>query len=130
MLSYFSREVNHKFQMIWNLEHGKALIEPDPFSTNDGFHPYATRGRIGRYGTGLRASEVVALKVGDIDSGRMALRVGQGKGRKDRYGRRQTTLNRSSRSFPAGTFEAFGRTAPDIGQSVPFCPMTGLSYTP
>lgn len=37
------------------------------------------------YGTGLRASEVVALKVGDIDSGRMTLRVEQGKGRKDRY---------------------------------------------
>jgi integrase/recombinase XerD len=37
------------------------------------------------YGTGLRASEVVALKVGDIDSKRMTLRVEQGKGSKDRY---------------------------------------------
>ena len=37
------------------------------------------------YGTGLRASEVTALKVGDIDSERMTLRVEQGKGRKDRY---------------------------------------------
>jgi integrase/recombinase XerD len=37
------------------------------------------------YGTGLRASEVVALKVGDIDSQRMTLRVEQGKGQKDRY---------------------------------------------
>jgi site-specific recombinase XerD len=37
------------------------------------------------YGTGLRASEVVALKVTDIDSQRMTLRVEQGKGRKDRY---------------------------------------------
>jgi integrase/recombinase XerD len=37
------------------------------------------------YGTGLRASEVVALKVGDIDSERMTLRIEQGKGRKDRY---------------------------------------------
>jgi site-specific recombinase XerD len=37
------------------------------------------------YGAGLRASEVVGLKVGDIDSRRMALRVEQGKGRKDRY---------------------------------------------
>jgi site-specific recombinase XerD len=37
------------------------------------------------YGTGLRASEVVALKVGDIDSQRMTLRIEQGKGRKDRY---------------------------------------------
>lgn len=37
------------------------------------------------YGTGLRVSEVVALKVGDIDSERMTLRVEQGKGYKDRY---------------------------------------------
>src|SRR6267154_869345 len=37
------------------------------------------------YGAGLRVSEVVALKVGDIDSERMLLRVERGKGRKDRY---------------------------------------------
>jgi site-specific recombinase XerD len=37
------------------------------------------------YGTGLRASEVCSLKVGDIDSERMTLRIEQGKGRKDRY---------------------------------------------
>jgi integrase/recombinase XerD len=37
------------------------------------------------YGAGLRVSEVVALKVGDIDSERMTLRIEQGKGHKDRY---------------------------------------------
>lgn len=37
------------------------------------------------YGAGLRASEVTSLKVTDIDSERMTLRVEQGKGRKDRY---------------------------------------------
>ncbi len=37
------------------------------------------------YGAGLRASEVVSLKVSDIDSGRQVIRVEQGKGRKDRY---------------------------------------------
>jgi site-specific recombinase XerD len=37
------------------------------------------------YAAGLRVSELVALKVSDIDSGRMMLRVEQGKGRKDRY---------------------------------------------
>src|SRR6266849_7826427 len=37
------------------------------------------------YGAGLRVSEVVSLKVPDIDSKRMMLRVEQGKGRKDRY---------------------------------------------
>ena len=36
------------------------------------------------YGAGLRASEVVGLKVDDIDSERMRIRVQQGKGRRDR----------------------------------------------
>jgi len=37
------------------------------------------------YGAGLRVSEVATLKVSDIDSKRMMLRVEQGKGHKDRY---------------------------------------------
>jgi len=37
------------------------------------------------YGAGLRASEMVALKVSDIDSKRMLIRVEQGKGRRDRH---------------------------------------------
>ena len=37
------------------------------------------------YATGVRASELVGLRIGDIDSRRMVIRVQQGKGRKDRY---------------------------------------------
>ena len=37
------------------------------------------------YATGLRVNEVVHLKIGDIDSQRMTLRVEQGKGQKDRF---------------------------------------------
>jgi site-specific recombinase XerD len=37
------------------------------------------------YGAGLRISETVALKISDIDSARMLIRIEQGKGRKDRY---------------------------------------------
>jgi integrase len=37
------------------------------------------------YAAGLRASEVVGLRVEDIDSRRMLTRVRQGKGQKDRY---------------------------------------------
>lgn len=41
------------------------------------------------YATGLRVSELVSLKLGDIDPERMMIRVEQGKGKKDRY----TTLS-------------------------------------
>ena len=37
------------------------------------------------YGAGLRVSEVVALKVCDVNSKRMLLKIEQGKGRKDRF---------------------------------------------
>jgi site-specific recombinase XerD len=36
-------------------------------------------------GAGQRVSEVVALKVSDINSARMTMPIEQGKGRKDRY---------------------------------------------
>ncbi len=37
------------------------------------------------YAAGLRASEAVGLRVGDVDSSRMVMRVEHGKGGKDRY---------------------------------------------
>jgi site-specific recombinase XerD len=37
------------------------------------------------YGMGLRVSEIVNLKISDIDSGRMMVLVESGKGKKDRY---------------------------------------------
>jgi site-specific recombinase XerD len=37
------------------------------------------------YGCGLRVSEIANLKVADVDSARMLIRVEQGKGRKDRF---------------------------------------------
>ena len=37
------------------------------------------------YGSGLRVSEVVRVRIADVDRGRMRLFVGEGKGHKDRY---------------------------------------------
>ena len=51
------------------------------------------------YGTGLRASEVIALKIADIDSQRMTLRVEQGKGSKDRYAMLSPVLLERLRSW-------------------------------
>jgi integrase/recombinase XerD len=58
-------ELQQFFEAIPNLKHRAALMTA--------------------YAAGLRVSEVVALKITDIDSQRMVIRIEQGKGRKDRY---------------------------------------------
>jgi integrase/recombinase XerD len=58
-------ELQQFFEAIPNLKHRAALMTA--------------------YAAGLRVSEVVALKITDIDSQRMVIRVEQGKGHKDRY---------------------------------------------
>jgi len=51
------------------------------------------------YAAGLRVSEVTHLKVTDIDSQRMVLRVDQGKGRRDRYVMLSPRLLEALRSY-------------------------------
>ena len=51
------------------------------------------------YGAGLRAGEIVALKVTDIDRERKVMRVEQGKGRKDRYAMLSPTLLKVLRTW-------------------------------
>jgi site-specific recombinase XerD len=51
------------------------------------------------YAAGLRSSEVVRLRLGDIDSKRMMIRVDQGKGRKDRYAMLSSRLLRTLREY-------------------------------
>ncbi len=58
-------EVSRFFDHIYNLKHRAILMTA--------------------YAGGLRVSEVTSLRVGDIDSHRMVIRIQQGKGRKDRY---------------------------------------------
>ena len=58
-------EVKKLFEAVSNLKHRVMLMTA--------------------YSGGLRVSEVVHLKIEDIDSQRMLIRVEQGKGKKDRY---------------------------------------------
>jgi site-specific recombinase XerD len=59
------RQLGRFFEAIANLKHRTALET--------------------MYGTGLRISEALNLRLVDVDSDRMVLRIRQGKGRKDRY---------------------------------------------
>jgi len=60
-----AQEVQAIFSAVGNLKHRAVLMTI--------------------YSAGLRISEVVHLKVSDLDSQRMTIRVEQGKGQKDRY---------------------------------------------
>jgi site-specific recombinase XerD len=51
------------------------------------------------YDAGLRLSEVLNLRIEDIDSQRMVIRICQGKGKKDRYGRLSKGLLKLLREY-------------------------------
>jgi integrase/recombinase XerD len=67
-----------KIPVVLSLEEVARLLEAAP-------GPKYKAALSAAYGAGLRVSEVVSLKVSDIDSQRMLLRIEQGKGRKDRF---------------------------------------------
>jgi site-specific recombinase XerD len=74
-----SQEIAAFFRVIKNLKHRTLVMT--------------------LYATGLRISEALQLVVTDVDSRRMLLRVGQGKGRKDRYVPLSATLLEALRSY-------------------------------
>jgi site-specific recombinase XerD len=91
-----------KFYFEVTLDHGELMAKMQPVRVPHTLPVVLSRDEVARliaaaenlkhqtalsvaYGAGLRASEVVALKVGDIDGQRMTLRIERGKGRKDRY---------------------------------------------
>ena len=67
-----------KIPMVLNPDEVARLLEAAP-------GPKYKAALSAAYGAGLRVSEVVALKVSDIDSKRMLLKIEQGKGQKDRF---------------------------------------------
>tara|TARA_B100000767_G_scaffold171509_1_gene160545 strand:- start:1520 stop:2398 length:879 start_codon:yes stop_codon:yes gene_type:complete len=70
--------VARKLPVVLSLEEAKRFM-------SCATHPKFKAALAVAYGSGLRVSEVVSLKVSDIDSERMILRVEQGKGSRDRY---------------------------------------------
>jgi site-specific recombinase XerD len=74
-----TEEVRRLFDTVKNLKHRMVLMSC--------------------YSAGLRVSEAVHLKVTDIDSGRMQIRVEQGKGKKDRYTLLATTFCEQLRAY-------------------------------
>ena len=70
--------VERKLPVILSVEEIAQLLEAAPNLKSRAALSVA-------YGAGLRASEVCALKVTDVDSKRMLLRIEQAKGRKDRH---------------------------------------------
>jgi site-specific recombinase XerD len=71
-------KVPQKLPMVLSTDEVKRLLEAAPGLKARSALSVA-------YGAGLRASEVVHLKIADVDSERMILRIEQGKGRRDRY---------------------------------------------
>lgn len=92
-LRFFYTQVLHR---SWNVDHiprpkgEKRLPNVLSYSEIDRLFE-ATRNLKQRtifktaYASGLRVGEVAGLKISDIDSDRMTIRINQGKGKKDRY---------------------------------------------
>ena len=73
------QEVQRLFAVVKNIKH-KALF-------------------MVAYDAGLRLSEILNLRIEDIDSGRMVIRICQAKGKKDRYGRLSKGLLKLLREY-------------------------------
>lgn len=72
------------------------------------------------YATGMRVSEVTRLLITDLDSGRMAIRVDQGKGRKDRYVMLSPSLLETLRAYWREA-KPKGFLFPGVGGKKPLC---------
>lgn len=92
-IRFFFSEVLGKPEVAWAIPPRKRPSRlPEVLSAEEVQRLFAAAGCLKHrvllmttYAAGLRVSEVVALKVADIDSSRRMLRVRAGKGEKDRY---------------------------------------------
>ena len=84
--------IERKLPVVLSAEDVRRLLKTAPGIK------YQTAFAVG-YGAGLRAGEVVGLKVTDIDAERKVLRVEQGKGRKDRYAMLSPTMHQLLRAW-------------------------------
>ncbi|CAO3415979.1 tyrosine-type recombinase/integrase [Azospirillum argentinense] len=75
------------------------------------------------YGAGLRVSEVITLKVADIDGSRMLIRIEQGKGGKDRYAVLPSSSSASCAPTGAWPSRATGCSPAAMRGPPPACPV-------
>lgn len=92
-LKFYYEKVLHRPKMFFDIPRPKKpLTLPKMLSKNEVKRLFATLDNLKHsialqlsYGMGLRVSEVVNLKVKDIDSSRMQVAIRSAKGKKDRY---------------------------------------------
>ncbi len=99
-LKFYYEQVLRREQFFWEIPRPKKQLQlPKHFNQEEITQIIKAAGNCKHktmlmlaYGSGLRVSEVVQLKVQDIDSGRMCLFVRQAKGKKDRVVRLSPVL--------------------------------------
>jgi site-specific recombinase XerD len=91
-LKFYYEQVLHRERFFWEIPRPKKKKQNPPLFSQDEITAII-KGTLNlkhktmlmvAYSSGLRVSEVVALKPGHIDSGRMCLHIVQAKGKKDR----------------------------------------------
>lgn len=90
---FYFEQVLHRDKMFFDIPRPKTpLLLPKYLNANEVKRLFEVTDNIKHrlilklvYGMGLRVSEIVVLKVADIDSGAMKVCIHRGKGKKDRY---------------------------------------------
>lgn len=92
-LKFYFEQVLHREKFFWEIPRlKKPLLLPKVLGEDELGKLFSALGNVKHkamlftaYSAGLRVSEVAALKIRNIDSGRMQILVQQAKGKKDRY---------------------------------------------